>query len=158
VLDGSDDPTAVKSSEDVGSIWYPHAASFSDFVWAEVFDYRVHDPAGWWSRGRVGESLQGKHLAALREEFDAGPSTADSRWGLTLRFSRSGQRFRVENYLPSGFSVWTAWAADEAAYAELVGRLGRVDRELSGLSPAERQPRIVLAELPVVGGEDEIPF
>jgi hypothetical protein len=165
VLDGSDDPPAVKSSADVGNVWYPHARSFSEFVCAEVFDYRLYVPPARSAWARVAECLGGEHLQALRAEFAAGPTTIDTPGELTLRFVGRGQRLRVSNHYPAGFSSWRVWAAGDDEFDALLARLGRVDPGLAYLAPPPPAPDPAPAAPspapdwpPVVPGSDEIPF
>lgn len=139
LLDGSDDPSVVVAESDRGERWDYFAGSFSDFVFARVFDFAKYAKAEVQRNVEVDEEVNVEQLRELQKEFHVGPTTRVQDRCFTYRFSKEGQYFFVINYERDnrslGYSCWYLWAKDNEHFQELINTLRRIYPRMEGVIP-----------------------
>jgi hypothetical protein len=114
-------------------LWDHHAASFSDFAFARIFDQSL-GAEGVRREVYLPGLILGEELRTLRAVFQAAPATRDDLGQFSYRFARPGQRYSVTVHGPERRSLlWQMWASDAAAFRALVGELGSVCPVLEGV-------------------------
>jgi len=137
LLDGSDDPPVVVAEMDRGEQWDYFASSFSDFVFARVFDFAKYAKAEVQRNVEVDEEVSAEQLRELQKHFQVGPTTRVQDRCFTHRYWNEGQYFFFINYerdnRSTGYSCWYLWAKDNALFQELINTLSRICPRMEGV-------------------------
>lgn len=141
-LNGMDDPPVAVCSGDQGDQWDYFASSFSDFVFARVFDMSCFHRCESKRTVIMDEDLTVEQLRVLRQTFHPEATTRQQGGELFVhRFSGEGQWFSVtfggRDTRYAGSSEWQLMASDNDQFQALVQRLRTVVRRMDGVEPGK---------------------